>query len=313
MKVQHSLFSQVALAQDLPEHGLKRGDIATIVEHYPMPEGEEDGYSLEGLDVPHVTLEVAASQIIPIAQWQQEEVILRKLRQLSKSRRLQLEDYVDFLLQKEQSENVSYQSTNSSNRRIKDREIIAIFIDSSLLFYSAFQLEIEIDYRKLLKNLTNEKSVLGTFYYIGGDPTNEKQKQFLLWMHRNGYRVISKDLVELPDGSKKANLNVEIAIDMLSLVNSYDRAILVSGDGDLSYVVDKISSQGVRVDVISLRSMTSDSLINVAEHYIDLEDIKENIKKTNQGSSDVRPTQQSNSYSEQKELYERLGIPERSE
>ena len=53
----------------------------------------EDGYSLEGFDVPQVTVEVAASQIIPIAQWQQEEMILRKLRQLSKSRLLQLEDY----------------------------------------------------------------------------------------------------------------------------------------------------------------------------------------------------------------------------
>ncbi len=62
MKVKHSLFSQVALAGDLPEYNLKRGDIATIVEHYPMPEWEEDGYSLEGFDVPQVTLEVAASQ-----------------------------------------------------------------------------------------------------------------------------------------------------------------------------------------------------------------------------------------------------------
>jgi hypothetical protein len=84
IKVQHPLFSQVALAQNLPEHGLKRGDIATIVEHYPMPEGEEDGYSLEGFDLPQVTLEVAASQIIPVAQWQQEEIIVRQLRQLSR-------------------------------------------------------------------------------------------------------------------------------------------------------------------------------------------------------------------------------------
>ncbi len=50
MKVLHPLFSQVALVQDLPEHNLKRGDIATIVEYYPMPEGEEDGYSLEGFE-----------------------------------------------------------------------------------------------------------------------------------------------------------------------------------------------------------------------------------------------------------------------
>ena len=104
MKVQHSLFSQVALVQDLPEHNLKRGDIATIVEYYPMPEGEEDGYSLEGFDVPQVTIEVPASQIIPVVQWQQEEMILAKLRQLSEARLLQLEDYLDFLLQKEKAE-----------------------------------------------------------------------------------------------------------------------------------------------------------------------------------------------------------------
>jgi len=107
MKVQHPLFSQVALIQDLPEYNLKRGDTAIIVEHYPMPEGEEDGYSLEGFDIPQVTIEVAASQIISIVQWQQEEMILDKLRQLSKSRRLQLEDYLDFLWQQEHSENVS--------------------------------------------------------------------------------------------------------------------------------------------------------------------------------------------------------------
>ncbi|MBE9125373.1 MULTISPECIES: DUF4926 domain-containing protein [unclassified Coleofasciculus] len=82
MKLQYPLFSQVALAHDLPEYSLKRGDIATIVEYYPMAEGEEDGYSLEGFDLPQVTIEVAASQIIPVVQWQRKEIILRKLRQL---------------------------------------------------------------------------------------------------------------------------------------------------------------------------------------------------------------------------------------
>jgi len=76
MKVQYPLYSQVSLAEDLPEHHLNRGDVATIVEHCPMPEGEEDGYSLEGFDVPHITVEVAASKIIPVSQWQQEEEIL---------------------------------------------------------------------------------------------------------------------------------------------------------------------------------------------------------------------------------------------
>ncbi|ASC71680.1 hypothetical protein XM38_026340 [Halomicronema hongdechloris C2206] len=104
MKVTYPLFTQVALTEDLPEHHLKRGDMATIVEHYPMPTGEEDGYSLEGFDVPNITVEVSASQIMPIKQWQHESEILVKLRRLSQLRQRQLEEYLDFLLQKEQSE-----------------------------------------------------------------------------------------------------------------------------------------------------------------------------------------------------------------
>lgn len=111
------------------------------------------------------------------------------------------------------------------------------------------------------------------------DRTNEKQQGFLLWMRRNGYRVITKDLIQLPDGSKKANLDVEIAVDMLTLADHVDTAILVSGDGDLAYAVNAIAYRGVRVSVVSLRSMTSDHLINVADHYIDLDTIKQNIQK----------------------------------
>ncbi len=107
MKIQYRLFSQVALAEDLPEYHLRRGDIAMIVEHYPMLEGEEDGYSLEGFNVTNVTVEVAASQIIPVSQWQQEEEILAKLRQLSQSRLLQLQEYLDFLLQKDRADQKS--------------------------------------------------------------------------------------------------------------------------------------------------------------------------------------------------------------
>ena len=57
------LFSQVALREDIPKYNLKKGAKATIVEHYPMPEGEEDGYSLEGFNVEGITVEVAESQI----------------------------------------------------------------------------------------------------------------------------------------------------------------------------------------------------------------------------------------------------------
>ncbi len=168
---------------------------------------------------------------------------------------------------------------------LENRGRVAIFIDGSNLFYAALQLGIEIDYTKLLCRLTAGSRLLRSFFYMGVDRTNEKQQGFLLWMRRNGYRVISKDLVQLPDGSKKANLDVEIAVDMIALAGAYDTAVLVSGDGDLAYAVDAASYRGVRVEVVSLRSMTSDSLINVADRYIDLDHIKESIQKTSRSGN----------------------------
>ncbi len=175
----------------------------------------------------------------------------------------------------------------SAQQVLENRGRVAIFVDGSNLFYAALQLNIEIDYTKLLARLTGGSRLLRSFFYTGVDRTNEKQQGFLLWMRRNGYRVIAKDLIQLPDGSKKANLDVEIAVDMMALVGSYDTAVLVSGDGDLAYAVDAVSYRGVRVEVVSLRSMTSDSLINVSDRYIDLENVKEDIQKTPRTNANI--------------------------
>jgi uncharacterized LabA/DUF88 family protein len=165
------------------------------------------------------------------------------------------------------------------------QERVAIFIDGASLFYAALQLGIEVDYCKLLRFLTKDCRLLRSFFYTGIDTSNQKQQNFLLWMQNHGYRVLTKDLIQSPDGSKKANMNVEIAIDMMTLVGCYDTAILVSGDGELAYAVNAVSYRGVRVNVVSLRSMTSDSLINLADCYIDINDIKEELQKTVNKSS----------------------------
>lgn len=176
---------------------------------------------------------------------------------------LLMEDYTDQLFQPEQF----------------DRGRVAIFIDAANLFYAAQQLGITIDYSKLLGHLTDGSRLLRAFFYTGVDLNNNKQQGFLLWLRRNGYRVIAKELAQLPDGSKKANLEVEIAVDMLNLAPYYDTAILISGSGELTYAVDAVSYLGVRVEVVSLRSMTSDRLLGVADAYIDLEQIKHQIQK----------------------------------
>lgn len=181
--------------------------------------------------------------------------------------------------------------TSVSTLPISDthRGRVAIFIDGANLFHAALQLGIEIDYAKLLCYLSQGGRLLRSFFYTGVDRSNEKQQGFLLWMRRNGYRVVTKDLILLPDGSKKANLDIEIAVDIMNLAPYYDTAILVSGDGDLAYAVNAVSYKGVRVEVVSVRSMTSDSLIDVTDCFIDLDTIKQHIQKETHPSYSYRP------------------------
>jgi uncharacterized LabA/DUF88 family protein len=140
-------------------------------------------------------------------------------------------------------------------------------------------LGIEIDYVKLLCSLTKTSRLLRAFFYTGLDVGNERQQGFLLWMRRNGYRVFTKDMSVVVDNYKKPNLNVEIAVDMITLAPYYDTAILVSGDGDLSYAVNAVSSMGARVEVIGLQTTTSDYLIDVADEFTDFDSIKQHLKK----------------------------------
>lgn len=167
----------------------------------------------------------------------------------------------------------------SSEQVSENRGRIVIFIDGASLFYAAYQLGIEIDYVKLLCRLTDGSRLLRAFFYTGIEPTNDKQQRFLLWMRRHGYRVVTKEVSQLTDGSKKVNLDVEIAVDLMALAPFYDTAVLVSGKGELAYALNVVSYRGVRVELTSLRSMTSDSLLNVCDRYIDLESIKDDIQK----------------------------------
>jgi hypothetical protein len=98
-------------------------------------------------------------------------------------------------------------------------------------------------------------------------------------MRRNGFRVVQKELKTFYDGTRKANLDVEIAVDMLSLAGRYDTAVLVSGDEDFVYALNAIAYKGCRVEVAGFRSNTAPRLIDVADYFIDLGDIAELVRK----------------------------------
>lgn len=161
---------------------------------------------------------------------------------------------------------------------------VAVFIDGNNLFHAARFHNLDIDYNKLLRVLLGDGRLLRAFFYTGVDAGAERQQGFLLWMRRNGFRVVQKELKTFYDGTRKANLDVEIAVDMLSLAGKYDTAILVSGDEDFVYAINAVAYKGCRVEVAGFRSNTAPKLIDVADFFIDLSEIGHMVRKdTSQG------------------------------
>ena len=173
----------------------------------------------------------------------------------------------------------NFDPTNNISWQLGHRGRVAVFIDGNNLFHAARFHNLDIDYNKLLRVLLGDGRLLRAFFYTGVDIGAERQQGFLLWMRRNGFRVIQKELKTFYDGSRKANLDVEIAVDMLSLAGCYDTAVLVSGDEDFVYAVNAVAYKGCRVEVAGFRSNTAPKLIDVADYFIDLGEIADRVRK----------------------------------
>lgn len=174
---------------------------------------------------------------------------------------------------------MQFDNKTSSTWQFGHRGRVAVFIDGNNLFHAARFHNLDIDYNKLLRVLLGDGRLLRAFFYTGVDAGAERQQGFLLWMRRNGFRVVQKELKTFLDGTRKANLDVEIAVDMLSLAGRYDTAVLVSGDEDFVYALNAVAYKGCRVEVAGFRSNTAPHLIDVADFFIDLGDIAELVSR----------------------------------
>ena len=147
----------------------------------------------------------------------------------------------------------------------------AVFIDGNNVFHSARQLGFEVDYAKLLGVLTEDRELLRAFFYTGVDENAERQRGFLHWMRRNGFRVVQKPVKVERDGSRRARLEVEITTDMMSYADKVDLIVLVSGDDDFAYPLQALAQKGVRVEVAGFRSAMANRTLDAADRFIELD------------------------------------------
>ncbi len=147
---------------------------------------------------------------------------------------------------------------------------VAVFVDVANIFYAAKAAGVDIDYVTLLKSATSGRDLVRAYAYTGLDPDNENQRNFHDFLRRSNYKVVSKDIRKYGDGKVKANLDIELVVDMMKTARNLDIAIVVSGDGDFAPAIRAVQEQGVRVEVISFRGNTSSDLIEVADQFTDI-------------------------------------------
>jgi uncharacterized LabA/DUF88 family protein len=125
--------------------------------------------------------------------------------------------------------------------------------------------------------------LVNAFWYTGIKDPND-QRAFRDALISLGFTVRTKILKEYRDEDsgryfQKANLDIEIVIDMFNTVGQYDRIILFSGDGDFERAVELLRSKNTLITVVSTEGMIARELRNATDRYIDLNDIRPYIEK----------------------------------
>lgn len=160
------------------------------------------------------------------------------------------------------------------------------FIDSQNLNIGVQKSGWKMDWRKFRKFLADKYGVTKAFMFIGYIPENEDLYE---QMHQAGYAVVLKptfDLTrpqpemmevmneELAQKGKtedkkpvKGNIDAELVLWAMKEMSNYEKAIIVSGDGDFYCLVEYLDQKGRLLNLLA-PSQHYSSLYNQYEQYV---------------------------------------------
>lgn len=152
-------------------------------------------------------------------------------------------------------------------------ETVAIFVDVQNIYYTTREkYRANFDYNQFWYIATEGKQVVEANAYAiaSHDP---KQRQFHHILRGIGFNVKLKPFIQRMDGSAKGDWDVGIALDVYEAAANVDRVILLSGDGDFEVLVDRIQKRfNTKVDVFGVPGLTSQSLIDISDGFIPIDD-----------------------------------------
>lgn len=158
---------------------------------------------------------------------------------------------------------------------------VGVFIDAQNLYHSAKNLyHARVNFRELVNELVGDRKLVRAFaYVVKGE--SEGEEPFFEALRSTGIELRLKDLQVYQSGAKKADWDVGMAVDAIRLSSSLDSVILVTGDGDFIPLVEYLMwGLGKQVEIAAFSRTTSQKLKEVAEHFVELENIPKILLKS---------------------------------
>lgn len=156
-------------------------------------------------------------------------------------------------------------------------ERVGVFVDVANLLYSARTLRISVDFGKLLDFLRGNRRLVRAHAYCPTSPQAGDEQMFLQAVKGLGYRITTKNYKTFSSGAKKADLDLDLCMDVVRLVDgrAVDCIVLVSGDSDFMPMLDYCSDHGVRVEVAAFDEAMSATLRQSCDLFVNLSMLEE--------------------------------------
>jgi len=150
---------------------------------------------------------------------------------------------------------------------------IGILIDAQNLYHSAKNLyRGRVNFGNILKDAVAGRQLIRAIAYAITTESGEEEN-FLDALENLGIETRTKDLQVFSSGSKKADWDVGMAVEAISVAPKLDTIILATGDGDFVPLVDYLQiHSGCQVEVISFGKSSSSRLIDAADEFIDMDE-----------------------------------------
>ncbi len=150
------------------------------------------------------------------------------------------------------------------------------FIDSQNLNLSIRTQGWILDYKKFRKYLEDKYSITKAFLFLGYVPQNQ---DLYTSLQESGYIVIFKPTLTLPDGKVKGNVDAELVLHAMVEYQKYDKALIVTGDGDFYCLVDYLIKQDKLLKLMIPNEKKFSSLFRkVMPHIVFMNNLREKLE-----------------------------------